>query len=153
MAVFAENARPAIGITIGDAAGIGPEIVLKSVLNPELRAASRCVLIGDAAFLRPLAAEIAPSLRLVALGEGIGDAIEVYDVPNLPQNFEIGVDAAATGRASAEYIEKAVDLWRGGRIAAIATAPISKRAINLGGYNFPGHTEFLAEAYETSISA
>jgi 4-hydroxythreonine-4-phosphate dehydrogenase len=61
----------------------------------------------------------------------------------------VGEESADTGRASGEYIVKAVELWREGRIDAIATAPISKKALNAGGYNFPGHTEFLAELTDT----
>ncbi len=119
---------------MGDAAGIGPEIVLKAL--SDLREACSCVIIGDAFFLRKTAKDL-------GLGEYIEKA-EIFDLKNLPTQFEIGVDAAVTGKASAEYIEAAVSLWREGKIDAICTAPISKKAIALGGYNFPGHTEFLA---------
>ena len=73
----------------------------------------------------------------------------IYDLNNLKDGFAFGVESAATGRASAENIEAAVRLWREGKIDAVATAPISKNAIRLGGYNFPGHTEFLADLTET----
>ena len=121
--------EPTIGITMGDAAGIGPEIVLKSLSDDRLRG-QRCVVIGDGAYLRKASAD---------------DSIEIFDVANLPEQFEVGVDSAVTGKAAAEYIEAAVRLWREGKIDAIATAPISKTAIALGGYDFPGHTEFLAK--------
>ena len=75
--------------------------------------------------------------------------INVYNLNNLPKEFEIGKDSGETGKASAEYIETAVKLWREKKIDAIATAPISKMAIAMGGYNYPGHTEFLAELTET----
>ncbi|MGE3466832.1 MAG: 4-hydroxythreonine-4-phosphate dehydrogenase PdxA [Pyrinomonadaceae bacterium] len=142
--------RPVIGITMGDAAGIGPEIVLKSLTNIDLRAACRCVVIGDAAFLRRTATELSPDIELAEFGEANSDnSIELLDLANLPADLEIGVDAAVTGRASAQYIEAAVGLWREGRIDAISTAPISKKAIALGGYNYPGHTEFLAKLTDT----
>lgn len=136
---------------MGDAAGIGPEIVLKSLLDQQLRTAARCVVIGDLAHLRSLAAAHALPLRIVGFteSEGPDDAVEVFDLHNLPGEFETGCDRAETGRASAEYIEAAVKLWTDGRIDAIATAPISKAAIGLGGYNYPGHTEFLAELTHT----
>jgi 4-hydroxythreonine-4-phosphate dehydrogenase len=121
--------EPTIGITMGDAAGIGPEIVLKSLSDKRLQG-QRCIVIGDAAYLRKAGAD---------------ESVEIFDVANLPEQFEIGVDSAVTGKASAEYIEAAVKLWRDGKIDAIATAPISKTAIALGGYDFPGHTEFLAK--------
>lgn len=142
--------RPIIGITIGDAAGIGPEIVLRSLNDKELREHCQCVMIGDGEFLRRSAVRLGTSFEIVDLGNGHAEAVEVVDLANLPDDFEIGVDAAVTGRASAENIEKAVDLWRSGDIDAICTAPISKRAISLGGYDFPGHTEFLAELTGTT---
>jgi len=145
--------RPVIGITMGDAAGIGPEIALKSLADEDLRSACRYVIIGDAKHLR----EICESQRLDLTVVNFRDkdandgAVEVFDLANLPARYDIGRDQAETGRASAEYIEAAVQLWRDGRIDAIATAPISKRAIALGGYNYPGHTEFLADLTDTEI--
>ena len=135
-----QQKRPVVGITIGDAAGIGPEIVLKALTDKKIIAVSRCVVIGDAAFSRNEAARL-----------GIDSKnIDFFDLKNLPSKFEIGIDAAVTGKASAENIEAAVGLWRDGQIDAICTAPISKKAISLGGYDFPGHTEFLAQMTGTS---
>src|SRR6478609_1998317 len=133
--------RPKIGITMGDAAGIGPEVVLKSLADASLTNNSAITIIGDEAHLRRVADSF--SLR------GVLERVSVTDLANLPEKFEIGVDAAVTGKASAENIVKAVDMWRSGEIDAIATAPISKKAISLGGYDFPGHTEFLAELTNT----
>ncbi len=132
--------KPTIGITIGDAAGIGPEITIKAISDEMIRAACRCVLIGDEAHLRRLAVKLGVAL----------DDVEIIDLKNLPTEFEMGVDAAVTGKASAEYIVKAVELWREGKIDAICTAPISKKAIALGGFNYPGHTEFIAELTNTT---
>lgn len=134
--------RPTIGITMGDAAGIGPEIVLKALSDDARNDGSRCVIIGDAACLRKTAQDLGLS--------GHDDIAEIIDLNNLPAEFETGVDAAITGQASAEYIEAAVSLWRESKIDAICTAPISKKAIGLGGYDFPGHTEFLASLTDTS---
>lgn len=117
---------------MGDAAGIGPEIVVKALAD--IGTALRCVVIGDAFVLRRTADAL-----------GIEWDCEVHDLANLPPDFEIGVDAAVTGKGSAEYIDAAIDLWKEKKIDAICTAPISKKAIKLGGYDFPGHTEFLAE--------
>ena len=142
--------RPVVGVTMGDAAGIGPEIVLKALADKDLRAACRCVVIGDAAHLRHLAAFHRLPVELKEIGEGGGSgAAEVFDLKNLPLAFDMGRDQAVTGKASAECIEAAVSLWREKKIDAICTAPISKKAIKLGGYDFPGHTEFLASMTET----
>lgn len=133
--------RPAIGITMGDAAGIGPEVVLKSLADKSLTENSAITIIGDAAHLRRVA-------DIFGLSEVL-DRVNITDLANLPADIEMGVDAAVTGRASAENIVRAVEMWRAGEIDAIATAPISKKAIALGGYDFPGHTEFLAHLTET----
>ena len=135
---------PTVAITMGDAAGIGPEITLKALSNPDNLAGCRCIIIGDLTHLRRLASVLDLPVILSPLGETDDESVSVVDLKNLPAEFDIGVDAAATGKASAEYIEAAVDLWRRGEIHAICTAPISKKAIALGGYDFPGHTEFLA---------
>jgi len=136
---------PRVGVTIGDAAGIGPEISLKAIANPELRSVCRPVLIGDASTLRRSADELGTYINLVNFGDHEENAVEVVDLNNLPGHFKIGVDAKVTGRASAQNIEVAVDLWRSSDIDAICTAPLSKKAISLAGYDFPGHTEFLAQ--------
>ena len=73
----------------------------------------------------------------------------VYDLENITQEVLCGEESAASGKASAEYIEEAVRLWQAKKIDSIATAPISKMAIHLGGYDFPGHTEFLAFLTDT----
>ena len=126
--------KSVIGITIGDAAGIGPEIVLKAL--KDVQTACRFVIIGDAVHLRVLAEDLNVEIDPLTT--------EIYDLKNLPWHFTMGVDAAVTGKASAENIETAVKLWRERKIDAICTAPISKKAIHLGGYDFPGHTELLA---------
>lgn len=147
MMVTASLDRPIIGITMGDAAGIGPEIVLKALSDKGPMTACRHLIIGDDVFLRKTAERLNIELELAPIGSGAD--IEVADLKNLPDEFEIGVDAAVTGKASAECIEAAVGVWREKKIDAICTAPISKKAIHLGGYNYPGHTEFLASLTET----
>jgi 4-hydroxythreonine-4-phosphate dehydrogenase len=133
------TALPRIGITIGDPAGIGPEIVIKALADASLNEVFRPLVIGDARFLSQVAANLGLSLT----------GVEIHDLKNVPDSVRTGVESADTGRASAEYIETAVKLWRNGEINAVATAPISKKALSLAGYNYPGHTEFLAELTDT----
>ena len=128
--------RPRVGITIGDAAGIGPEIVLKSLSDTNIKEDLRPVIIGDGNVLRSTASALGLDIDLREL--------DLVDLNNLDIGVRPGEESADTGRASGEFIEKAVALWKGGEIDAIATAPISKKALNAGGYDFPGHTEFLA---------
>ena len=134
------NTLPRIGITIGDAAGIGPEIVLKALSDKNSQSDYTPVIICDEKFLRRQS-----ELLGIELGRSDDRSIEIIDLNNLPAEMRPGEESGETGRASGEYIEKAVELWRGGKLDAIATAPISKKALNAGGYDFPGHTEFLAK--------
>ncbi|MEO6333889.1 MAG: 4-hydroxythreonine-4-phosphate dehydrogenase PdxA [Pyrinomonadaceae bacterium] len=131
---------PRIGITVGDVAGIGPEIVLKALSEKITSHAFKPVIICDARFLRSQAE---------LLGLPLEGDLEIIDLDNLSVEIRPGEESAETGKASGEYIEKAVELWRAGEIDAIATAPISKKALNAGGYDYPGHTEFLAALTNT----
>lgn len=138
---------PRIGITMGDAAGIGAEITLKALADGEIRRICSPIIIGDFDFLRQTAQDLKLKLDLAETNFSVSpdsNKIAVFNLKNLNGKVVVGQDAAMTGKASAEYIETAVELWRERKIDAIATAPISKKAISLGGYNFPGHTEFLA---------
>jgi 4-hydroxythreonine-4-phosphate dehydrogenase len=140
---------PRVGITMGDAAGIGPEIVLKSLSNNYISNYCQPVIIGEARILLQTARDLGIDLpfAIVKKGDEIPPApgkIVICDLENIRGEIAYGEESAVAGKASAEYIEEAVRLWRARRIDAIATAPISKMAIHLGGYDFPGHTEFLA---------
>ena len=146
-------AVPVIGITIGDAAGIGPEITLKALADASFGENFRPVIIGDGEVLRKTASDLGVKCSFVEF-EGENNTKsegthEIVDLKNLPGAISIGEDSSVTGKASAEYIEAAVKLWSEGKIDAVVTAPISKKAIALGGYDYPGHTELLAELTST----
>jgi len=150
----AEFRLPRIGITMGDPAGIGPEIVLKSLSDKKIFEICQPFIIGDGAVLRQTARDlkIETPLTIFKKGEAFpsnADGAVIYDLENIAGKISYGEESAAGGKASAEYIEEAVRLWRAQKIGAMATAPISKRAIHLGGYDFPGHTEFLAFLTDT----
>lgn len=132
---------------MGDAAGIGPEVVLKALSDKSLRTICLPAIIGDASFLQRAADKLGLRLDFSDASMGLNSDSEricVFDLANLPDDIVAGEESGITGKASAEYIETAVTLWKEKKIDAIATAPISKKAIALGGYDFPGHTEFLA---------
>lgn len=145
------NDRPIVAVTAGDPAGIGPEVVLKALAAPQLRSALRPVVIGDLGYLRDAAGSLGYEIGLEPFGETYDDdqAVEVVDLKNVDASVKPGIESAATGRASAEYIERAVEMWKSGTVDAIATAPISKNALKMAGYSYPGHTEFLAELTAT----
>ncbi len=148
----AASILPRIGITMGDAAGIGAEITLKALADESLKKICVPMIIGDADFLGKTAHDLGLKFEFVSVENDSSinqNQTAIYDLKNLPDKIIIGEDSAIAGRAAAEYIETAVRLWREKKIDAIATAPISKRAIALGGYDYPGHTEFLAELTDT----
>jgi 4-hydroxythreonine-4-phosphate dehydrogenase len=142
--------KPIIGITVGDPAGIGPEVIIKAVCDPSIGDICRPVLIGDRANIEWTADELRSGVMFREVGApGMEGAIEIIDQANLDQPVEFGVESEETGRSAAKNIEAAVALWKAGAIDAIATAPISKNALKLAGYNYPGHTEFLAALTHT----
>jgi 4-hydroxythreonine-4-phosphate dehydrogenase len=145
------NRLPVIGITVGDPAGIGPEISLKALADPTIGEVCRPVLIGDLDDLRLQAARFQIQRDIVVFDPAARqEGIEVIDLANIDEPVVPGVESALTGRAAAQYILQAVELWNQGVIDAVATAPISKNALKLAGFHYPGHTEFLAELTGTS---
>ena len=140
---------PRVGITIGDPAGIGPEVVLKAVVEPEVLSSCVPVIIGDAQLLAHTARtlDLQCGYQIVRQGEVVPISISrplIFHIDNVVGHVEPGIESGTAGKAAAGYIESAVELCAAGNIDAIATAPINKRALFLGGYSFPGHTEFLA---------
>ena len=136
---------------MGDPAGIGPEIVLKALAGDGLWSVCRPVIIGDYECLKRAAgvSQIDFDYEAVSV-EGLSGHLSgfeklICDLKNVPAGLTPGSESAAAGAASAEYISTAAALCQSKAIDAIATAPINKRSFNAGGYDFPGHTEFLAK--------
>jgi 4-hydroxythreonine-4-phosphate dehydrogenase len=150
------NKRPTIAITCGEPAGIGPEISIRAAW--ELRADVRSVLIGDAAFLAMLAAEINPAIHLSALSlqavrlDGLPcfprDQLAVIDCP-LAAPVVAGTLDAKNGRAVLQTLDIAIEGAVQRHFDAIVTAPLQKSTINDAGVPFTGHTEYLAEKTAT----
>ena len=145
----AKRSLPRIAITMGDPAGIGPEVVLKAIAEEEIRRICIPVIIGDAQLLAHTARtlDLQCGYDIVRAGEPIPEHLTdpvIFHLDNVGGFIEPGIESGAAGKAAAGYIEAAVQLCAAGSVDAIATAPINKRALFLGGYSFPGHTEFLA---------
>src|SRR3977135_3893456 len=141
--------RARIGITMGDPAGIGPEVVLKAVAEEEVREVCQPIIIGDAQLLAHNARtlDLQCGYEIIRRDEPLSDQTTepvIFHLDNIQGHVEPGIESGAAGKAAGGYIEAAVELCAAGEIDAIATAPINKRALFLGGYSFPGHTEFLA---------
>ncbi len=142
--------RPCLAITHGDPNGIGPEVVLKALADRRVRQFMDPVLVGSAHVWRRYANQLQlASLKLeviaepgVGLGEGLMGIIDI--LPRKKAKLALGQGTREGGRLSMEAVRVAADLAKEGAVDAIVTAPISKRAISLAGYKFPGHTEYLA---------
>jgi 4-hydroxythreonine-4-phosphate dehydrogenase len=140
---------PRIGITMGDPAGIGPEVVLKAVAEEEVQRICTPIIVGDAQLLAHTARtlDLTCGYDIVRYDEPLStERTEplIFHLDNIGGYIEPGIESGVAGKAAAQYIESAVQLCAAGKLDAIATAPINKRALFLGGYSFPGHTEFLA---------
>lgn len=140
---------PRIAITMGDPAGIGPEVVLKAVAEEEIQRVCVPVIIGDAQLLAHTARklDLQCGYDIVRRDESLPAELSepvIFHLDNINGVIEPGVESGAAGKAAGAYIEAAVELCAAGSVDAIATAPINKRSLFLGGYSFPGHTEFLA---------
>lgn len=136
-----KNMKPNIVITMGDPAGVGPELTLKALADKRVRALCNPIMVGDAGLLRHLAGKL--GLRGPRENEIIG--VSSLDLKRLKP----GKPAKAAGEALISYIEEAVFMTAIGDADAMVTCPISKEAAKLAGFRFPGHTEFIAELTNT----
>ena len=143
--------RPLIAITMGDPAGIGPEIIAKALSDPRVYEACRPMVVGDGSAMR-MGIEVAKARLSVHPVRELGEAayrhgaIDLLDLRNIePDRLVMGTPQAMAGKASVEYVLKAADMALAGEVDAIVTAPLNKEAMNMGGYAYPGHTELLAE--------
>jgi 4-phospho-D-threonate 3-dehydrogenase / 4-phospho-D-erythronate 3-dehydrogenase len=147
---MAASSTPLVAITMGDAAGTGPEIITKSLALPEIRALCRLVVVGDAATmaraLRFTGVNLAiRSIRDVADAAAGPGEIDVLDLANIDvAKLQLGRVDPMAGKAAYEYIKAATELALAGRVGAIVTSAINKEALNQAGYHFDGHTGLLA---------
>ena len=128
---------PAIALTMGDPAGIGPEVVVKAIADSQLAPLARWIVVGDARVLERAA-------------QGIGLAlppVEIRDVRTLAnfEDFQFGQLTAGCGAAAVEYVRIATEMCLAGEADAMVTAPLNKEAVTLSGRPFSGHTEYIAE--------
>ena len=145
------NSRPLLGITMGDPAGIGPEVTVKALQHAEIYEWCNPFVIGDVrALLRALERVGQQQFERIATPsrqqQPSEQRIYVLDLANAdPAQCPIGRISAVAGKAAVEYAFKACDLAMAGEIDALVTAPLNKAAMNAAGFNYPGHTELLAE--------
>ena len=147
---------PRIAVSMGDPAGIGPEIIVKGFQSrPTI---CNCIIVGDAQCLSSVAEKLAPELSIFPIknideADFNGDALNVLDLKNVSRDLKQGIASAQSGKAAVEFIEKATELALQNKVDAIVTAPINKEGMHLAGYPFPGHTELLAKLTNSPDSA
>ncbi|HJT22777.1 MAG TPA: 4-hydroxythreonine-4-phosphate dehydrogenase PdxA [Nitrospira sp.] len=143
--------RPLLGITMGDPAGIGPEVIAKALAGTTLRRLCVPLVIGSLPIMQRTVKQLKLKLDVVPVqGHGgmavLPTQIAMLDPLERPlERMMQGIAAVETGAASVAFIKKAVQLAQAGCIDGMVTAPINKEAINMAGCHVPGHTELLAE--------
>jgi len=141
--------KPLIAVPIGDPAGIGPEIVVKSIANKDVFQAARCIIIGDKKIIEDAIAFTKISLKINVVkkpDEGVYEenVLNLIDLDNVIMNeFKIGKVSGMCGKAAYEYIEKSIELANLREVDAVATTPINKEALKAGNFNYIGHTEIF----------
>lgn len=146
------NNRPLLAITLGDPAGIGPEVIVKALHQPAVYAQCRPLVIGDQRILvraMDWIKEVNLAFDVVtepSQGQYRAGLITLLDLQNAdPAAIPPGQVRAAAGRAAVEYVLRACDMTMAGATDAVVTAPLNKEAMNLAGYHYAGHTELLAD--------
>ncbi|MEW9671437.1 4-hydroxythreonine-4-phosphate dehydrogenase PdxA [Ammoniphilus sp. 3BR4] len=146
--------KPIIGITMGDGAGVGPEIIMKSLKDASVYDNCAPFVIGDAKILERANQVVDAGLKLRVI-ESPEEArfefgtVDCIDLNLLPADLPFGQVSAEAGNAAFRYLEKAIELANEGKIDVICTAPLNKEALHKGGHIYPGHTEILAELTNT----
>jgi 4-hydroxythreonine-4-phosphate dehydrogenase len=141
--------RPTIAITMGDPAGIGPEVIMKALAHPDAQANCNVIVIGDANRLRKAGKLVGVSLDVEALDDAkqanfSSRALQCVDLKLVPDDLPFGKMSPVAGEAAYRYIETAVQVVQSGFAQGICTAPLSKEALHAAGHKYPGHTELLA---------
>ncbi|SDW91708.1 4-hydroxythreonine-4-phosphate dehydrogenase [Arthrobacter sp. cf158] len=144
-----QNELPYVAVTMGDGAGVGPEVVVAAVLDPQSNAECRPVVIGDALRLRQAADVLGIEADIQSI-TNVEDAVftpgrvNVIDLALLPEDLPWGQLSPVAGHGAYEYIRVASELAMAGKVQAICTAPLNKEALHSAGHIYPGHTELLA---------
>ena len=143
--------RPLIAITMGDPAGIGPEIIAKVIENGELFSFCRPVVVGDAGIMKKIIEELQLSISLHPCSlltdvNPFPGRLAILDLQNVNLSMHSwGRPDVSSGRAVVEYVRRAVSLTLDGLADAVVTGPISKEMMNAAGYHYAGHTELIAD--------
>lgn len=143
--------KPILALTMGDPAGIGPEIIVKALTHHALYDRCRPLVIGDQRILAQAATWVGTTTAFdvvadPAAGRYTPNTITLLDLQNAdPTTVAPGQRSATAGEAAVAYVNQACDLAMAGAVQAVVTAPLNKEAMHMAGYTYAGHTELLAE--------
>jgi len=142
-----------IAVTMGDPAGVGPEIVVKALSDPAVRALCRPVVVGDVIVLEEAVRIAGCRTKLQPVSSPdeaaqAADCLSVIDMSSM-KTFEKNRASAEGGKACVSYIRQAVEFAMDKEVDAVVTAPITKESLKLAGVQWPGHTEMIAELTNT----
>lgn len=144
-----QDTRPYIAVTMGDGAGVGPEVTVGALIDARAYGTCRPVVIGDTYRMRLGAQALGADVEIVEIAE-ISEAIfipgriNVIDPHLLSEDLPWGKESAEAGNAAYHYIRIACELGMNGEVQGICTAPLNKAALHSAGHIYPGHTELLA---------
>lgn len=147
--------KPFIAVPIGDPAGVGPEIVAKSVASKEVFDVAKTVVIGDKKVMEQAIRISGVDLKINVINEPEeGDysegVLNIIDLDNINiDEFEFGKVNGKCGQAAFAYIAKSIELANTDKVDAVATTPINKESLRAGNINFIGHTEIFGELTNT----
>jgi 4-hydroxythreonine-4-phosphate dehydrogenase len=144
------NQLPVVGITMGDAAGVGPEVVVKTLSRRSMSAQCRPLVIGDTRRLELANRLVKGDMKVRSIDTASQaryepGTIDCIDLALIPDDLPFGQISPIAGDAAFQYIKRAAALAQAGEIDAICTAPLNKEALHAGGHKYPGHTEMLAQ--------
>ncbi|MBL9143183.1 MAG: 4-hydroxythreonine-4-phosphate dehydrogenase PdxA [Verrucomicrobiaceae bacterium] len=152
--------KPLIAVTMGDPAGVGPEVCLQLLANDSVRDIATPVIFGDARLLARCARQTGlPAPKRIISEIEWAEACTRIDEPAVldlfgfnAEDFTPGIVSARTGAAGYRYVEKSIEAALAKQVAAVATAPLNKEALHAAGIMYPGHTEMFAEKMQAERS-
>ena len=156
---MATEKKPAIAITMGDPCGIGPEVVVKAMADPQVYKSCRPLVVGNVHAMEQAVSLTGLAVKINETGDPAGAGLEpgvidVVDIHNLnPEDITVGQINPTCGQAAMEWVTKAGELALAGVVDALATAPLNKEAASLAGYKSIGHMELLQELSKTQTVA
>ena len=149
--------KPRVAITMGDAAGIGPEVIVKSLAHAEVFDFCQPLVVGDAARLRAAARVAGSPVEVRPISTPAKDeagtrpgVVDCFDLDLIPSDLPWGKLSPVAGEGAFQFVKRATALALAGEVDAICTAPLNKEALHAAGHIYPGHTELLAELTGTA---